>query len=274
MVNKEVVFMLTINIVNDGKVKACKQMDKEVNLVFNEEYEIGDQIQITFDKINSHYMLQLDDAIGPCFVYINDYTLLYEIPFGEKKVCYSPKSFYGKCHIISVRHASIEEIKQYKNLCLNKYDQNISKITCYPHAVANVETRGESVFAAKNAINGNCLNESHGEWPYESWGINRDDNAKIKVEFGRFVHIDKIVLYTRADFPHDNWWTNVTVTFSDNSSFKWDLEKTDKGQVITFDSKKIEWFELSNLIKSEDPSPFPALSQLEAYGAEEGFNER
>lgn len=261
--------MLSINIVNGDRVKASKQRDGEVNLVFKEEYEVGDQIHILFDKIHTHYIIQLDDAIGPCFVYINDSHLIYDIPFGEKKVCYSPKSFYGNCHIISVRYATIEEMKQYKNLCLNKYDQNQSNVVCYPHAMANVETRGESVFAAKNAINGNCLNESHGVWPYESWGINRDDNAKIKVEFGRFVHVDKLVMYTRADFPHDNWWVNVRVTFSDSSSLIWSLEKTDKAQSLKFPSKKIEWVELSNLIKSDDPSPFPALTQLEAYGVDE-----
>lgn len=29
------------------------------------------------------------------------------------------------------------------------------------------------------------------------------------------VEIDRIILYIRADFPHDNWWKKVTVTFSD-----------------------------------------------------------
>ena len=30
--------------------------------------------------------------------------------------------------------------------------------------------------------------------------------------------------------------------------------------------KEITWLELCNLIKAEDPSPFPALSQIEVYG--------
>ena len=40
-----------------------------------------------------------------------------------------------------------------------------------------LETGGEAVFAARNAIDGIYENSSHGEWPYQSWGINRDPNA-------------------------------------------------------------------------------------------------
>ena len=35
---------------------------------------------------------------------------------------------------------------------------------------------------------------------------------------------------------------------------------------LTFETKKIRWVRLSHLLKADDPSPFPALSQLEVYG--------
>nr|WP_295679576.1 carbohydrate-binding protein [uncultured Lachnoclostridium sp.] len=262
--------MLKIEIINGEVIKQSeeKEKEKEVHLVYNNEYAKGDAIRITVDKPNGFYVIQLDDAIRENFVYLTDNTFTYEVPFGEKKISHSPKCFYGKCHVLFLRYATTEEIEQYKNLCLNKYDINYKESACHPHADANVETRGESVFAAKNAINGNRVNTSHGAWPYESWGINRDDNAKIKVDFGRDVFADKIVMYTRADFPHDNWWSQVTVTFSDNSQIVWDLEKGDNPHVFYFDKKVIRWVELSNLIKSGDPSPFPALTQLEVYGVE------
>ena len=262
--------MLKIEIINGEVIKQSEEneKEKEVHLVYNNEYAEGDAIRITVDKPNGFYVIQLDDAIRENFVYLTDNTFTYEVPFGEKKISHSPKCFYGKCHVLFLRYATTEEIEQYKNLCLNKYDINYKESACHPHADANVETRGESVFAAKNAINGNRVNTSHGAWPYESWGINRDDNAKIKVDFGRDVFADKIVMYTRADFPHDNWWSQVTVTFSDNSQIVWDLEKGDNPHVFYFDKKVIRWEELSNLIKSGDPSPFPALTQLEVYGVE------
>ncbi|MDE5680711.1 MAG: carbohydrate-binding protein, partial [Lachnospiraceae bacterium] len=140
-------------------------------------------------------------------------------------------------------------------------------VPCFPHATANVETRGESVFAAKNAIDGVRANLSHGEWPYESWGINRQADAVMKLDFGRCVKTDKILLYTRSDFPHDSWWKQVSITFSDGNCEDFTLEKSRRAHVLTFAEKEIEWLELGRLIKAEDDSPFPALTQIEVYGS-------
>ena len=76
------------------------------------------------------------------------------------------------------------------------------------------------------------------------------------------------MLCTRADFPHDNWWKQVTLTFSDQSELIWELEKSRFAHVLEFEPKKIRWVKLSRLIKADDPSPFPALSQIEVYGRE------
>ena len=77
---------------------------------------------------------------------------------------------------------------------------------------------------------------------------------------------DRIEIYTRADFPHDAWWTQATVRFSDDTTMVCDLVKTDEGQEFTFPPKKVRWVQLEELIKADDPSPFPALSQLKVYG--------
>ena len=156
-------------------------------------------------------------------------------------------------------------MEAYRNLALNPADQH-DDTGCFPHASANVETRGESVFAARNAIDGVLANRSHGSWPYGSWGINRQEDAVMKVDFGRKVKTDRVVLYTRSDFPHDNWWVRVTLRFSDGTSREFALEKSSTGHELTFEEKEITWIELGNLIKSEDPSPFPALTQIEVYG--------
>ena len=139
---------------------------------------------------------------------------------------------------------------------------------CYPHASANVETRGESVFAARNAIDGVAATLSHGSWPYESWGINRRDDAELLLEFGRPVDVDRIRLWTRADFPHDNWWVRATLTFSDGTAEIVEMEKSEKAHSFSVVRKGITWVRLSELIKADDPSPFPALTQIEVYGTE------
>lgn len=248
----------------DGNTICVSSGEDQVSLVCTAQYQEGDRIVLESSEKNLHVWLQADDAMGAAFCYITD-NVSYTIPFGEKRISYSPKAFSGNRHYLYAKKASEEEIHAYRNLALNVYDQH-GDTHCYPHASANVETRGESVFAARNAIDGVCENRSHGEWPYESWGINRRDDAEMTVDFGQEVEADKIVLYTRADFPHDNWWKQVTLTFSDGTALQWELEKSSLPHVLSIAKKRIEWVKLSNLIKADDPSPFPALSQMEVYG--------
>lgn len=150
---------------------------------------------------------------------------------------------------------------------MNVCDQHQIK-NLYPHATANVETRGESVFAVQNAIDGVTANGCHGEWPFESWGINKQEDAKMRIDFGRTVDVDEIILYTRADFPHDNWWKKVSFTFSDGSLIDMTMEKSSKPHVLSFPTKTISWVEMHDMKKSEEASPFPALTQMEVYGTE------
>lgn len=250
----------------ENRILASAEGEGEIYLVYNGGYSEGDSIVMEAQG-PAFVVLQFDDVLGEELVYLKNGTMSYRIPFGEKKVCYSPRSFTGEKHLITAREAREEEIAACRNLARNKYDQH-GDTGCFPHASANVETRGEAVFAARNAIDGIKANDSHGEWPYGSWGINRNPDAVIRVEFGRSIQTDKIGIYLRADFPHDSWWTEVTVRFSDDSVMVCPLRKTGGAQIVSFAEKQTEWIQLERLIKAEDPSPFPALTQLEVYGTE------
>lgn len=92
------------------------------------------------------------------------------------------------------------------------------------------------------------------------------------MKFGRMVEIDKIILYLRADFPHDNWWKSVNFTFSDRSELKMQMEKSMQPHEIDFPAKQVCWLEMGQMVKSEEPSPFPALTQIEVYGRELGVS--
>lgn len=250
----------------DGGILAEESNTEECRLVYAEEYQEGDTIIVKSSRKNIHIHLMLDDVLGDSFVYMVTNEFVYTIPFGEKKVSYSPKAFEGKCcHLLEVRMADEDEIGAYRNLAFNMYDQH-GEQGVYPHAFANVETRGESVFAARNAIDGNRHNTCHGVWPFESWGINMQDDAWLRLDFGQEICTGKIKLYTRADFPHDNWWEKVTISFSDETSMVCNLTKKSNAHEILFEKRNISWLCLSNLIKADDPSPFPALSQIEVFG--------
>lgn len=250
----------------EGKMVAVCHGQDEVSLMCSREYQEGDCFGLEVSEKNSYVWLQLDDALGKSLVYVTG-NVYYRIPFGEKRVNMSPKVFSGHKHLLYARAARDYEIHAYRNLALNVCDQH-GDVNCYPHASANVETRGESVFAAKNAIDGVVINDSHGEWPYASWGINQQDDAKMRVDFGRTVETDRIVLYTRSDFPHDNWWTEGTFTFSDGSTLVFPMEKSYGPHEVTFEKKQISWVEIGELKKAPGPSPFPALTQIEVYGTD------
>lgn len=247
-----------------GNTKLVAHGEREVGLVCTMTYSEGDKIILEQSKEATYLWVQVDECLGRSLVYLKG-NLEFTIPFGERHISYPPNAFAGERHYMFARVATKEEIRQYRNLAENVNDQH-GDTGCYPHASANVETRGEAVFAARNAIDGIVENHSHGEWPYASWGINRREDACLLLEFGRVVSIDKIVIYERADFPHDNWWKQATIRFSDEEELVCDLIKTDQGQEILFPEKKISWLKLEKLIKSEEPSPFPALTQIQVFG--------
>ncbi|PDT34186.1 carbohydrate-binding protein [Rhizobium sp. M10] len=258
---------LTLKIVDaDGFVRASSTGRDETFLVYRQDYREGDCVVVEASE-PGHLFLALDSAIHPGFVYIREGAYSLAVPFGDKRKSYSPNAFKGDIHRLSARKARPDELAQRRNLALNPWDDHANR-ALFPHARANVETRGEAVFAARNAIDGEKANDNHGFWPYTSWGINRDPEAALTVEFGRPVRIDEIVFYLRADFPHDSWWEEASVTFSDGRTSSFPLVKSGTAQRFSIEPCTVEWVELHGLIKAEDGSPFPALTQIEIWGTE------
>lgn len=241
--------------------------DTAVSLVYTNEYHPGDRVALEIDHPGQYCVIQFEDTMPEALVYVVKREINFHIPFGEQAITYSPKSFAGSRHVIRARLALPEEIAARRNLAFNCYDEH-GDTGFYPHASANVETRGEAVFAARNAIDGIFENSAHGEYPYQSWGINRDPNAALTLDFGRTVLLDELRLTLRADFPHDSWWTQATVEFDDGSREVLDLQKTAASQTFAIEPRTVKSLKLFELKKADDPSPFPALTQIEAWGTE------
>lgn len=260
--------LIKLKILNQaGHTLATSLADERVSLVYTGSYQPGDWIVLESDSQDLFCEIQLEDSMPPSIVYMPEGSLQYPIPPADNRSNYSPKSFAGPVHLIQAGVVAKAELSNRRNLALNPYDGHESR-GFFPHAKANIETRNEAVFAARNAIDGVFINNSHGEWPYQSWGINRDPHAELRLDFGRTVRIDELRLTLRADFPHDSWWEKVTVDFSDGSREILSLKKDAAPQPFVIEPLAVEWLTLKELKKAPDISPFPALTQLEVYGTE------
>jgi len=70
-----------------------------------------------------------------------------------------------------------------------------------------------------------------------------------------------MTFYLRADFPHDAHWVRASVEMSDGSQETFSFQRTGAEQHFAFSPRKVEWIRLFRLIKSDDPSAFPALTE-------------
>lgn len=232
---------------------ACQQL----------EYTAGDKFRITAEQPNPYLVVQMDEALYPSLVYVQGNIWEYEVPLSFKQA-YPEKAFAGSAHYVTARYATESEISQYRNLALNAHDQKHDS-NAFPHTHANVETRNDPTFFARNAIDGIYANCSHGAYPYQSWGINQQADAELTLDFGRMVELDRLGLVLRGDFPHDSWWKEVTVAFSDGSEELLRPVQSRNIQYFDIHPRKVEWLVLKRLIKG-DEALYPALTQIEAFG--------
>ena len=260
-----------LNAYGGDKHLACGE--DEIHLVYPKRYEPGDRIVFTTDEFPGFYVIRVDGAMDEAYVYLTQGRVEYAVPFErneysqEDRISYCPGSFAGTSHYITMRRARPEENKNFRNLAKNVMDQH-EDVGCYPHAHANAETKGPiaPLFAARNAIDGVLANACHYPWPFQSWGIDQREDAEITVEFGRPVDMEELRLTTRADFPHDSWWTRGTVSFSDGTWETVELGRRAEPQAFPIRRKGIIWLKLGRLVKADDPSLFPALTQIEVFG--------
>lgn len=248
-----------------GNALAHAQHEYEALMCFDREYAEGDYIEITSD--DRHLWAQLDVSLLPGEVYLPGGRMTWRVPCGEHRLAYRPGAFTEKRHIVSARAMTAGEIAARRNLAANPADLR-GNIDFFPHCTANVETRGESCFAARNVIDGLRYNTFHGEWPFQSWGIGTREDAWCLLDLGREVDVDAMALTLRADFPHDAWWVRGQVELSDGAVVDYPLKKTGDRQVIELGRHRVRWLRLQNMIKSDDPSAFPALIQWEVYGSD------
>ena len=255
--------MAEIALYRAGKRLAYAHGRGEVNLLHTEAYQAGDEIEFSADS--PFACVKADACVEAARLYLPDRAFRFRLPLaGDGLAPYPPGAFRGAGHLLSI---SPFEPGMRCNLALNPLDQREAS-GAYPHVSSNVETRGESVFFARNVIDGITVASGHGVWPYQSWGIGAREDACLTLDFGRAVIADELILYLRADFPHDAYWTEATVTLSDGFSQAFPLARADGPQRVALGPHTVNWLKLEKLVKSDDPSAFPALRQIMVMGRE------
>ncbi len=235
-------------------------------LCLDREWEDGDRAEILTEP-GSHLTVRMDVTLPEAEVWLPSGAMHWPVPQGERRLAYAPGAFGGRRHILTARKTPGGVLSSVRDLARNPADLR-GETDFYPHCTANVETRNESVFAARNVIDGLRFNTSHGEWPFESWGIGARTDAWCRIDFGREILADRMALTLRADFPHDAYWVAGSVTDSNGESLSFDLQKTGERQWIGLGGRRVRWLRLERMIKSDDPSAFPSLRAWEVFGRE------
>ncbi|MGN0779292.1 MAG: carbohydrate-binding protein [Aristaeellaceae bacterium] len=246
-----------------GQLLAQSSHDTEAMLALDRVYEDGDVVEITSDS--HHLWVQMDTTILPGEVYLPEGRMTWRVPSGEHRLAYSPVAFQGGRHLVTARAMKPEEVAARRNVACNPADLR-GDTDFFPHCTANVETRNEACFCARNVIDGMRIGNSHGQWPFQSWGIGAREDAWCLLDFGREVTVDEMALTLRSDFPHDAYWVSGHVVLSDGSEVAYDLEKTGERQFIALGAHTVRWMRLERMQKSNDPSAFPALIEWEVFG--------
>lgn len=246
-----------------GRVLASTSHPEEALLRVDRIYEDGDRIEIVSDE--KHLWVQMDATILPGEVWLPNGRMTWVVPAGEHRLAYCPVAFQGGRHMVTARAMTAEEVAARRNVALNPSDLR-GETDFYPHCTANVETRNEACFCARNVIDGMRHSDYHGEWPFQSWGIGAREDAWCLLDLGRPVQIDTMALTLRADFPHDAYWVSGHVVLEDGAEVAFDLEKTGDRQYIALGEHTVRWLRLERMQKSDDPSAFPALIEWEVFG--------
>ncbi len=262
------IIIINLKLIRENGDVKFKAYGREIDEHFHGEYEIGDKwrIELTDTKF---VKMQLDTLIGEAIVYVPDGIFEFLIPTGrELQACYAPGAFEGDDHRVAVSEPTDAEIYDERLISMNSHDRhNVAKY--YPHAVANFVTREDPCFFERNAIDGVIDNSNHGMYPYHSWGGGLREDLEFEVHFGANVEVSRVVLYLRADFPHDTYWKECSIEFSDGEKVPAKLIGTAEGQVIEFEPKITEMVKLTDLRQQrlEDGSlSFAALTQINVYG--------
>lgn len=76
----------------------------------------GNAIVFKVPETEAFYVIRVDDGMDEALVYVAEESVVYDIPFDEKKTSYNPKVFTGTRHYLTLRAAEKRELAGCRNL--------------------------------------------------------------------------------------------------------------------------------------------------------------
>ena len=262
------IFILNLKLLAENGDCKFKAYGNSIDGSYNGEYMPGDKWRV--ELCDGEFLkIRLDSTLAESIIYVPDGVFEFSVPFGyERQACYAPEAFAGDTHRIICSEPSEAEIYSEREISLNSHDRhNVPKY--FPHAVANFVTREDPCFFERNAIDGITENSLHGIYPYHSWGGGLREDLEYEVHFGTETEVSRVTVYIRADFPHDTYWKEAELEFSDGSRVHLDIKGTGEAQTYEFSPRVTEFVKLTGFKQQrlEDGSlSFAALSQIQING--------
>lgn len=234
-----------------------------IDATYDGEYKSGYRFEVTTDC--DFIKVSFDESQKESIVYVPNHKFEYAVPFGAELAAYDAESWKDNSHRIKVESVG-DEAFSVRNIALNSIDRT-DGTRIYPHAAANLVTRNEPCFEARNAIDGVIANDSHGDYPYHSWAGGAREDLIYTIDFGTDVQVEKLVFYLRADFPHDTYWRSLDIEFSDGEIVSAEFKETAEGQCVELDEPKVtKTITLKNFKQAVHPLSWAAMSQIEVIG--------
>ncbi len=234
---------------------------------YDNKYQEGDKITITLPAGEKYMFVCLNGRMGESLVYVPNGTWTYTFENLQRvyPVTLSPvRSNSYRYNTITARIPTADELAKERNLAYNGYDLK-SNTTGFPHATTSSQVN-DAQLSGRTTIDGFAVNVgAPGSWPNLAWRANETDkNASIKIDFGRQVVVNELVIYAANDETH---YVSATVELSDGTTMEINMHKTQDAMTFDLGGKTVTSITLKNFVKA-NAAKTAGIAEIQVIGTE------
>ncbi len=231
------------------------------------KYKDGDKITVKLPEGEKYMFIGLSAKAGEMLVYVPNGTWTYEfkgVSNAYPGAMNNAATYSYRENVITARIPTEDELEKTRNLAANIYDLSAGT-GGFPHVTTSSAATGAQ-FEGRNAIDGfNVTNSAANKWPNNAWKPSTSDKSiEIKIDFGRKVVVDELVIFATNDATH---FVTATAVLSDGTTIELNLHKTGDGMHFDLGGKTVESITLKNFVKA-DSAKDAAISEIQVYGKE------